>query len=46
MLKMFITARVTNKVIRTTSFKIDTQNRFLYFTNRTNTTITTTSSFK
>jgi len=43
---MFISATVTDKVIRTTSFKIDTKIRFLYLTDRTYTTITTTTSFK
>ena len=43
---MFISTGVTDNVIRTISFKIDTQNRFLYLTDRTNTTITTTTSFK
>lgn len=46
MLKMFITCIIINNLIRTISFKIDTKNRFLYFTNITNIITTTITSFK
>lgn len=46
MLTMFVTVTLTDNFIRTTSFKIDTKNRFLYFTDNTNIITTITTSFK
>ena len=43
---MFVTAILTDNLIRTTSFKIDTENRFLYFTNSADIITTTITSFK
>ncbi len=43
---MFVTCVNTNNVIRTISFKIDTEIRFLYFTNITDIITTTITSFK
>ena len=43
---MFVTAILTDNLIRKLSFKIDTKNRFLYFTDNTNIITTITTSFK